>query len=247
MGQIHLCNLYSSTLCMIPLVALSNVRRCGINSSLILLLKGQGQCFRTVNTGINGSGPRCLKEQFLTACTCLRAHVYQGVAVLLGCHPCLTPGTWISSALPNLFARRCMRSLLRPATPPSRHIPRRCVSGDNRQVSHSHIISPHGDADTDLSPISSDPVSGGEVTAPRPVALASEDDLSWLLDPIRQMPPRLRGILLTSVQGENASVLLAEAINILVKDAIEMSWGLYRPYYIVPKKVYYPDVRSASG
>ncbi|KAL0152401.1 hypothetical protein M9458_052124, partial [Cirrhinus mrigala] len=55
-------------------------------------------------------------------------------------------------------------------------------------------------------------------------------------------PPKFRGILYTSVRGENAVVLRAEIAVLLAKDAIEtapsaeMKKGFYSPYFIVPKK-----------
>ncbi|KAL0185568.1 hypothetical protein M9458_017238, partial [Cirrhinus mrigala] len=55
-------------------------------------------------------------------------------------------------------------------------------------------------------------------------------------------PPKFRGILYTSVRGENAAVLRAEIAVLLAKDAIEtvpsaeMKKGFYSPYFIVPKK-----------
>ncbi|KAL0149969.1 hypothetical protein M9458_054628, partial [Cirrhinus mrigala] len=55
-------------------------------------------------------------------------------------------------------------------------------------------------------------------------------------------PHRYRGVLVTSVRGENAAVLHAEVAILLAKDAIEtvpsaeMKKGFYSPYFIVPTK-----------
>ncbi|KAL0204691.1 hypothetical protein M9458_002709, partial [Cirrhinus mrigala] len=66
--------------------------------------------------------------------------------------------------------------------------------------------------------------------------------LSYVIQFARH-PPRLRGILFTSVRSDtDASVLRAEIAVLLVKDAIEpvppaeMKSGFYSPYFIVPKK-----------
>ncbi|KAL0179664.1 hypothetical protein M9458_025106, partial [Cirrhinus mrigala] len=72
----------------------------------------------------------------------------------------------------------------------------------------------------------------------------------WLLRTIRlgyaiqfaRRPPKFRGVLTTSVQGPNTTVLRAEIVVLLAKGAIEavpsaeMKKGFYSPYFIVPKK-----------
>ncbi|KAL0152396.1 hypothetical protein M9458_052119, partial [Cirrhinus mrigala] len=59
---------------------------------------------------------------------------------------------------------------------------------------------------------------------------------------LARRPPKYRGVLSTSVRGENAAVLRAEIAVLLGKDAIEtvpstkIKKGFYSPYFIVPKK-----------
>ena len=74
----------------------------------------------------------------------------------------------------------------------------------------------------------------------------------WLLRTIQlsyvsqfsRQPPKFRGILFTSVGGENAAVLRAEVATLLRKGAVEsvpqaakMKKGFFTPYFIVPKKM----------
>ncbi|KAI2650818.1 Transposon Ty3-G Gag-Pol polyprotein [Labeo rohita] len=94
------------------------------------------------------------------------------------------------------------------------------------------------------------------VTPLRPLAESFLDWLNlpnpsrWLLRTIRlgyaiqfaRRPPKFRGVLTTSVQGPNTTVLWAEITVLLTKGAIEtvpsaeIKKGFYSPYFIVPKK-----------
>ncbi len=72
----------------------------------------------------------------------------------------------------------------------------------------------------------------------------------WIMATIRRgyslqfarRPPRFRGVVATTVRSEDAQVLRAEVMNLLVKGAIEVvppaqsESGFYSRYFLVPKK-----------
>ncbi|KAL0197604.1 hypothetical protein M9458_006144, partial [Cirrhinus mrigala] len=95
-------------------------------------------------------------------------------------------------------------------------------------------------SDGSVDPTSS--AAGGLVNAPQSHWLIQTVRLGYAIQFTRH-PPRFRGILFTSVHSDtDASVLRAEIVVLLAKNAIEpvppaeMKSGFYSPYFIVPKK-----------
>ncbi len=78
---------------------------------------------------------------------------------------------------------------------------------------------------------------------PRRVNVSNDYGKTRLFTPIRsKTTTRFRGVLATTVRGENAHVLHAEVMNLLEKGAIEIvppaqsESGFYSCYFLVPKK-----------